>query len=56
MDERRSLYISSLKNDVFAVSGKAGSGRTQAVINLITKFVETKIADLCIHPQRGRQI
>jgi exodeoxyribonuclease V alpha subunit len=42
INERRSLYTNSLKNGLFVISGKAGSGKTQAIINLITKFVEAK--------------
>jgi exodeoxyribonuclease V alpha subunit len=54
MDERRSLYANSLKNGVFVVSGKAGSGKTQAVINLITKFVETKKLPIFVFTPTGK--
>ncbi|MEN3016350.1 MAG: AAA family ATPase [Candidatus Methanosuratincola petrocarbonis] len=42
INERRSLYTHSLKKGLFVVSGKAGSGKTQAIINLITKFAESR--------------
>ncbi|MGF3573643.1 MAG: ATP-dependent DNA helicase [Candidatus Bathyarchaeia archaeon] len=42
INERRNLYTNSLKKGLFVISGKAGSGKTQAIINLIAKFVEAK--------------
>ena len=54
INERRSMYTNSLKNGVFVISGKAGSGKTQAVINLITKFMETKKLPIFVFTPTGK--
>jgi len=38
VDERNKLYENVLQNGVFLLSGKAGSGKTSAIVNLIRKF------------------
>ena len=40
--ERTSLYENSLQNGLFVLTGKAGSGKTTAVVNLIKQFLENK--------------
>jgi exodeoxyribonuclease V alpha subunit len=39
-EERMRLYSGVHENGFFAVTGKAGSGKTSAIINLIAKFLE----------------
>ena len=36
--EKKNLYSNCLKNGLFIISGKAGSGKTQSVANLITEL------------------
>ncbi len=38
-NERRRLYSGVLSNKLFVISGKAGSGKTSAIVNLISKFM-----------------
>ncbi|MHA1834280.1 MAG: AAA family ATPase, partial [Candidatus Baldrarchaeia archaeon] len=38
LEERRKLYLNTLSNGLSIISGKAGSGKTQAIVNLISKF------------------
>ncbi|MDK2876625.1 MAG: hypothetical protein PWQ22_1035 [Archaeoglobaceae archaeon] len=40
IEERQKAYQSALANGLFILTGKAGSGKTTAVINLIKKFAE----------------
>lgn len=40
LEERRRVYQSALANGLFILTGKAGSGKTIAVTNLIKKFIE----------------
>lgn len=40
--ERRSLYASILGEGLSAILGKAGSGKTSAVVNLVKHFLENK--------------
>ena len=39
-EERRRLYYGIHENGFFAVTGKAGSGKTSAVIKIVSKFLE----------------
>jgi len=39
VDERYRLYNGVLSNKFFVISGKAGSGKTSAIINLVSKFL-----------------
>jgi len=54
VDERRKMYWGSLKNGLFVISGKAGSGKTQAVVNLITKFMETRKLPIFVFTPTGK--
>jgi exodeoxyribonuclease V alpha subunit len=52
--ERKSLYKNSLRNGLFVVSGRAGSGKTQAVINLIKKFLEMEKLPIFVFTPTGK--
>ena len=54
INERRRLYTNSLKKGLFIISGKAGSGKTQAVINLITKFLENRTLPVFVFTPTGK--
>jgi len=54
INERRNLYANSLKNGLFVITGKAGSGKTQAVINLITKFLENRKLPIFVFTPTGK--
>lgn len=52
--ERRKLYQNALSNGVFLLSGKAGSGKTSAIINLIRKFREDKEIPIFVFTPTGK--
>jgi len=54
VDERTSLYSNSLKNGLFVLTGKAGSGKTHAVVNLIAKFMENRKLPVFVFTPTGK--
>lgn len=54
VNERRRLYQRVLKNGLFVISGKAGSGKTSAVIELIKKFREDGHTPIYVFTPTGK--
>jgi len=54
VNERKCLYSNSLKSGLFALTGKAGSGKTHAVVNLIKKFMEAKKLPVFVFTPTGK--
>ncbi len=54
LDERNELYPNTLKSGLFVLSGKAGSGKTTAVINLITKFRKDRKLPIYVFTPTGK--
>jgi len=54
IDERKRLYINCLKHGLFVLTGKAGSGKTTAVINLIKKFYEDRKLPIFVFTPTGK--
>lgn len=52
--EKRSLYTDCLTNGLFVISGKAGSGKTQGVVNLIAKFFENRKLPVFVFTPTGK--
>ena len=52
--EKRNLYKNCLKNGLFIVSGKAGSGKTQGVANLIAEFFNTRKLPIFVFTPTGK--
>ncbi len=52
--ERRSFFQKAFSNDFMVLSGKAGSGKTTAVANLIKKFLEIPKTPIFIFTPTGR--
>jgi len=53
-EERRKLYRNALCNGLFVLTGKAGSGKTTAVVNLIKKFRKDKKLPVFIFTPTGK--
>lgn len=52
--ERRAFFQKAFSNDFMVLSGKAGSGKTTAVVDLIKKFLEIPKAPIFIFTPTGR--
>lgn len=52
--EKRNLYADCLKNGLFVISGKAGSGKTQGVANLIAEFFNTRKLPVFVFTPTGK--
>lgn len=53
-NERRHLYRNCLKNGLFVLSGKAGSGKTSAIVNLIEQFLADKKTPIFVFTPTGK--
>jgi exodeoxyribonuclease V alpha subunit len=54
LNERKKLYESALSNGMYFVSGRAGSGKTSAVISLVRKFVNDRHLPIFILTPTGK--
>lgn len=54
LKERNKLYKNAFSKGLFLISGKAGSGKTQAIINLIRRFREKSIVPIFIFTPTGK--
>jgi len=54
IDERRRAYIGALSNGLFILTGKAGSGKTQAIVELVKKFIEESKVPIYIFTPTGK--
>ena len=54
IDERRRTYIGALSNGLFILTGKAGSGKTQAIVELVKKFIEENKVPIYIFTPTGK--
>jgi len=54
VNERRALYRNALGNGLFVLTGKAGSGKTTAVRNLVEKFKDDKKIPIFIFTPTGK--
>jgi exodeoxyribonuclease V alpha subunit len=54
VNERRRLYEEALCSGLFVVSGKAGSGKTSAIVNLVKKFREDGISPIFVFTPTGK--
>jgi exodeoxyribonuclease V alpha subunit len=54
LEERRKLYRGTLKYRLFIVLGKAGSGKTTAVTNVVGKFSENRIFPIYVFAPTGK--
>jgi len=52
--ERRRLYLNALANGLFVVTGKAGSGKTHAIVNLINQFLEERKLPVYVFTPTGK--
>jgi len=52
--ERRRAYIGALSNGLFILTGKAGSGKTQAIVELVKKFIEENKVPIYIFTPTGK--
>jgi exodeoxyribonuclease V alpha subunit len=52
--EKRNLYNGCLANGLFIISGKAGSGKTQGVANLIADFFNTRTLPVFVFTPTGK--
>lgn len=53
-NERQMLYRNALENGLFILSGKAGSGKTTAVVNLIQRFRELDNTPIFVFTPTGK--
>lgn len=54
LSERETFFRKAFSNDFVVLSGKAGSGKTTVVVDLIKKFLDTSIAPIFIFTPTGR--
>ena len=54
IDERQALYKNTLENGLFTLTGKAGSGKTTAIRNLVGKFMVDKTLPIFIFTPTGK--
>ena len=54
INERKQLYENSIKNGLFVLSGKAGSGKTNSVVNLIKKFRDDNTLPIYVFTPTGK--
>lgn len=54
LSEKKKLYGNCLRNGLFIISGKAGSGKTQNVANLIKEFYEKRKLPVFVFTPTGK--
>ncbi|MDF2957235.1 MAG: ATPase/5-3 helicase helicase subunit RecD of the DNA repair enzyme RecBCD [Candidatus Alkanophagales archaeon MCA70_species_1] len=54
INERRRAYVGALSNGLFILTGKAGSGKTQAIVELVKKFIEENKVPIYIFTPTGK--
>jgi exodeoxyribonuclease V alpha subunit len=54
LNERRKLYENALSNGAFFVSGRAGSGKTSAIVRLVKKFMADEHKPIYIFTPTGK--
>lgn len=52
--EREEIYRNALGNGLFVLSGIAGSGKTQAIINLLSRLWENGNRSICVFTPTGK--
>jgi len=52
--ERKRAYTGALSNGLFILTGKAGSGKTQAIVELVKKFIEENKVPIYIFTPTGK--
>jgi exodeoxyribonuclease V alpha subunit len=54
LNERKKLYENALSNGIFFVSGRAGSGKTSAIVRLVKKFMSDRHIPIFIFTPTGK--
>lgn len=54
LKEREEMYKNALGKGLFVLTGKAGSGKTQGIVNLITNFLDLKKTPVFVFTPTGK--